>query len=654
MSNNPSDNNEIKAAGKAKSRGPSLRIETAGDIPEEKLTRVAAKFAEVNEIEDYRLSIELREDLIGGFIIYFQGSRYDYSVKGQLDRIGSFIKRTRSIDGYEDGIAAQRKALTEEDFPATKVKKDLEKALEQFPESSQLSIDNVEIFELSDEELDKRVENAFVSREHKDEIGRVSAISDGVASVTGLRNCMLNELIYFASGATGIAMNLEKTKVGVVLLTGEDTVVESMTCKRTMTTCSVPVGMGLLGRVVDALGHPIDGKGVIRYTEERPVESPAPSIIDRAPVDTPLFTGITAIDALTPIGRGQRELIIGDRQTGKTSIALDTIINQKNENVICVYVPIGQKMSNIVATAGLLEKRGALDYTVIVAASASESAAMQYIAPFSACAIAEKFMYDYHKDVLIVYDDLSKHAQAYRAISLLLRRPPGREAYPGDVFYLHSRLLERSAKLSDELGGGSITALPIVETQGNDISAYIPTNVISITDGQIYLSPELFFSGQRPAVNVGLSVSRVGGAAQTKAVKKVAGPLRISLAQAREMASFSQFGSDLDENTQLQIKRGVVLNEVLKQERFSPLTMAAEVILLYCATSDKFNFLATEDITEFYTALFADIRLRHPNIFEEITDGKVFTDEIKSEIDSAYEEYKETFLAEHEEYVEDY
>ena len=654
MSNNPSDNNEIKAAGKAKSRGPSLRIETAGDIPEEKLTRVAAKFAEVNEIEDYRLSIELRENLIGGFIIYFQGSRYDYSVKGQLDRIGSFIKRTRSIDGYEDGIAAQRKALTEEDFPATKVKKDLEKALEQFPESSQLSIDNVEIFELSDEELDKRVENAFVSREHKDEIGRVSAISDGVASVTGLRNCMLNELIYFASGATGIAMNLEKTKVGVVLLTGEDTVVESMTCKRTMTTFSVPVGMGLLGRVVDALGHPIDGKGVIRYTEERPVESPAPSIIDRAPVDTPLFTGITAIDALTPIGRGQRELIIGDRQTGKTSIALDTIINQKNENVICVYVPIGQKMSNIVATAGLLEKRGALDYTVIVAASASESAAMQYIAPFSACAIAEKFMYDYHKDVLIVYDDLSKHAQAYRAISLLLRRPPGREAYPGDVFYLHSRLLERAAKLSDELGGGSITALPIVETQGNDISAYIPTNVISITDGQIYLSPELFFSGQRPAVNVGLSVSRVGGAAQTKAVKKVAGPLRISLAQAREMASFSQFGSDLDENTQLQIKRGVVLNEVLKQERFSPLTMAAEVILLYCATSDKFNFLATEDITEFYTALFADIRLRHPNIFEEITDGKVFTDEIKSEIDSAYEEYKETFLAEHEEYVEDY
>ena len=654
MSNNTSDNSDNKQVSKGKARGPHLRIETAGDIPEEKLQRLAAKFAEVNEIEDYRLTIEQRDDIIGGFIIYFQGSRYDYSAKGQLDRIGAFMKRARSFDINMEESEASRKAFSKEEFPASKVKEDLEKALDQFPESHKLSIDNIEIFQLSDAELDQRLEDAFLFQEHRDEVGKVASISDGVASVTGLKNCMLNELIYFASGATGIAMNLEKTKVGVVLLTGEDTVVESMSCKRTMTTCSVPVGMGLLGRVVDALGHPIDGKGVIRYTEERPVESPAPTIIERAPVDTPLFTGITAIDALTPIGRGQRELIIGDRQTGKTSIALDAIINQKNEDVICVYVPIGQKMSNIVSTAGLLEKHGAMDYTVIVAASASESAAMQYIAPFSACAIAEKFMYDYHKDVLIVYDDLSKHAQAYRAISLLLRRPPGREAYPGDVFYLHSRLLERSAKLSNELGGGSITALPIVETQGNDISAYIPTNVISITDGQIYLSPELFFSGQRPAVNVGLSVSRVGGAAQTKAVKKVAGPLRISLAQAREMASFSQFGSDLDENTQLQIKRGTVLNEVLKQERFSPLTMAEEVILLYCATSDKFNFLATEDIFEFYTELMEFIKVHHPNIFEELTDSKVFSDEIKSEIDSAYGEYKESFLAEHEEYIEDY
>ena len=648
MSNNTGDSLDQKSQGKSRSKGPSLRIETAGDIPEDKLIRVAAKFAEVNEIEDYRLSIEQRDDLIGGFIVYYQGSRYDYSVKGQLSRMGTFIKRTRTIDTSDSSAA-----LTKEDFPVTKVREDLEKAIDQFPESHFLSIDNVELMSLKDDEFDKRVEDAFVFTDFKDEIGKVASISDGVATVTGLRNCMLNELISFSSGATGIAMNLEKSKVGVVLLTGEDTVVESMSCKRTMTTCSVPVGMGLLGRVVDALGHPIDGKGIIRYVEERPVESPAPTIIERAPVDTPLFTGITAIDALTPIGRGQRELIIGDRQTGKTSIALDTIINQKDEDVICVYVPIGQKMANIVSTAGLLEKHGAMSYTVIVAASASESAAMQYIAPFAACAIAEKFMYDYHNDVLIVYDDLSKHAQAYRAISLLLRRPPGREAYPGDVFYLHSRLLERSAKLSDELGGGSITALPIVETQGNDISAYIPTNVISITDGQIYLSPELFFSGQRPAVNVGLSVSRVGGAAQTKAVKKVAGPLRISLAQAREMASFSQFGSDLDENTQLQIKRGTVLNEVLKQERFAPLTMASEVILLYCATTDKFNFLATEDIFEFYTALLADIKLRHYNILEELTDGLELNDEIKSEIDSAYEEYKETFLANNTEYTEE-
>ena len=649
MSNPTSDNKETKS----RTKGPSLRIETAGDIPEERLARVAAKFAEVNEIEEYRLIIEQRDDLIGGFIVYFQGSRYDYSIKGQLSRIGSFMKQTRSFEAPVDGDVTKA-AYTKEEFPSTKIKEDLEDALDRFPESHKISIDDIEIRDLTDEQLDKRIEDAFLFQEHRDEVGKVASISDGVASVTGLKNCMLNELIYFASGATGIAMNLEKTKVGVVLLTGEDTVVESMSCKRTMTTCSVPVGMGLLGRVVDSLGHPIDGKGVIRYTEERPVESPAPTIIERAPVDTPLFTGITAIDALTPIGRGQRELIIGDRQTGKTSIALDAIINQKNEDVICVYVPIGQKMANIVATAGLLEKHGAMDYTVIVAASASESAAMQYIAPFAACAIAEKFMYDYHKDVLIVYDDLSKHAQAYRAISLLLRRPPGREAYPGDVFYLHSRLLERSARLSEELGGGSITALPIVETQGNDISAYIPTNVISITDGQIYLSPELFFSGQRPAVNVGLSVSRVGGAAQTKAVKKVAGPLRISLAQAREMASFSQFGSDLDENTQLQIKRGTVLNEVLKQERFSPLTMASEVVLLYCATTDKFNFLATEDIFEFYTELMSEIKLRHPNIFEELTDGKVLTDEIKTEIDTAYNEYKEAFLRDHEEYVEDY
>ena len=648
---------------KAKPKGPILRIETAGDIPEHKLERIAAKFADRYEIPSYRLMIESKPALIGGFIIYYHGNRYDYSVKGQLGRINAFIKRTRAdnfkVTEMSDTRHAGHPSSSEEEIPdsalfsASEVRKDIEEALNEFPETSGPSLDNAELWQLNDEEFDKRVDEALSSSEMIDEIGTVSSVSDGVAVVTGLKHCMSDELISFSSGAAGIAMNLEKTRVGVVILTGEDTVVEGMSCKRTMTTVAVPVGNGLLGRVVDPLGRPIDGKGMIRYVDKRPVESPAPGVTDRSQVNTPLQTGITAIDALTPIGRGQRELIIGDRQTGKTAIAIDTILNQKGKDIICVYVAIGQKMSTIVSTATLLSRKGALDYTVVVAASASDSAAMQYIAPFSACAIAEKFMYDYHKDVLIVYDDLSKHAQAYRAISLLLRRPPGREAYPGDVFYLHSRLLERSAKLSDELGGGSITALPIVETLGNDISAYIPTNVISITDGQIYLSPELFFSGQRPAINVGLSVSRVGGAAQTKAVKKVAGPLRISLAQAREMASFSQFGSDLDENTQLQIKRGSVLNEVLKQEQFKPWTMSEEVVILYIATTDKLNFLAKEDIRDFVFAYIEDTWERHQNIFETITEEGALSDQIKADIDSSCEEFKESFLAEHTEYQEE-
>ena len=646
---------------KPKPKGTILRIETAGDIPEDKLERIAAKFATRYEISAYRLMIESKPALIGGFIIYYHGNRYDYSVKGQLGRINAFIKRTRA-DSFKvsdsSEITAPSSSSDDETpdsllFSTKEVRKDIEDALNLFPETSGPSLDNAELWQLDDEEFDKRVEEALSSSDMIDEIGTVTAVSDGVATVTGLRHCMSDELISFSSGAAGIAMNLEKTKVGVVILTGEDTVVEGMNCKRTMTTVSVPVGNGLLGRVVDPLGRPIDGKGMIRYVDKRPVESPAPGVTDRSRVDTPLQTGITAIDALTPIGRGQRELIIGDRQTGKTAIAIDTILNQKGKDMICVYVAIGQKMSTIVSTANLLSRKGALDYTVVVAASASDSAAMQYIAPFSACAMAEKFMYDYHKDVLIVYDDLSKHAQAYRAISLLLRRPPGREAYPGDVFYLHSRLLERSAKLSDELGGGSITALPIVETLGNDISAYIPTNVISITDGQIYLSPELSFSCQRPAVNVGLSVSRVGGAAQTKAVKKVAGPLRISLAQAREMASFSQFGSDLDENTQLQIKRGTVLNEVLKQEQFKSWTMAEEVMILYVATTDKLNFLAKEDIIDFINAFIEDANERHQNISESISEEGALTDTIKADIDSSYEEFKEMFLEEHTEYREE-
>ncbi|MBQ4186019.1 MAG: F0F1 ATP synthase subunit alpha [Clostridiales bacterium] len=490
----------------------------------------------------------------------------------------------------------------------------------------------------------------FAKASEVEQIGKVLSVSDGVAKVSGLENCVASELIMFSESSYGIAMNLERDSVGVVLLNECRDVVEGVMCHRTGLTVSVPVGRGMLGRVVDPLGNPIDGKGIIRSTSRRPIETPAPSIVERSPICEPLQTGITAIDAMTPIGRGQRELIIGDRQTGKTAIALDTIINQRGKDVLCVYVAIGQKMSNIVQVAKTLEQYNAMEYTVIVAASASQPASLQYIAPYAGCAIAEEFMYSDHSDVLIVYDDLSKHAQAYRAISLLLRRPPGREAYPGDVFYLHSRLLERSAKLSDEKGGGSITALPIIETLSGDISAYIPTNVISITDGQIYLESELFFAGQRPAINVGLSVSRVGGAAQTKAMKKVAGPLRISLAQAREMAAFAQFGSDLDPNTQKQLKRGVILNEILKQEQFMPMQMDEQVVMLYLATNEKLTFLDKEDAKEYVTEFLQRMSVLHPEIMKRIRDTRVLDDDTKKEIDEFEAEYHSMFVTEHKEY----
>ena len=623
---------------RSKIRGPQLRVVSAGDITEEQITRMAAKFAETNDIPNYRLSIEYDESLIGGVIFYYKGSRYDYSIKGQLNRISNYIKTNRETDEKTGTV------------DKGSIKAEIKETLDKFPESSLVSLDSIELKALSEDEIDARLEETFLAGSTADEVGTVTSLSDGVAMVSGLANCMQSELISFAGGAEGIALNLERNKVGIVLLSGEDSVVEGQLAKRTLTTVSVPVGNGLVGRVVNPLGKPIDGKGLIKYTETRPIESPAPSILDRSPVNKPMATGITAIDALTPIGRGQRELVIGDRQTGKTAIAVDTIINQRGNDVICVYVAIGQKMSNIVSLARTLEKNKAMDYTVIVAASASDSAAMQYIAPFAACAMAEKLMYDYHQDVLIIYDDLSKHAQAYREISLLLRRPPGREAYPGDVFYLHSRLLERAAKLSDKKGGGSITAIPIVETQGNDISAYIPTNVISITDGQIYLSPELFFSGQRPAINAGLSVSRVGGAAQTKAMKKVGGPLRIALAQAREMASFAQFGSDLDENTQLQLKRGVVLNEILKQGQYKPLTVADQVISLYVATTDKLNFLAKEDIKENVEEFLIMFKIKHPKTYAALNDKGILTDEFAERIDKLYDKFKKVYLTEHTEY----
>ena len=612
-------------------------------MPPEKVALIARRFAEHLHIQGYTIEQETDTSLIGGYVIFAQGTKYDYSVAGQLFRIGRHLKTDRGDELDPVNETDDKK----------EIHRSLSAALADFKENPAMLFEDDSLWEgdsPEQEEKRNKILADFAKASEVEQVGKVVSVSDGVAKIDGLANCMASELIMFSESSYGIAMNLEKDSVGVVLLNECRDVVEGVMCHRTGLTVSVPVGRGMLGRVIDPLGNPIDGKGIIRTTSRRPIETPAPSIVERSPICEPLQTGITAIDAMTPIGRGQRELIIGDRQTGKTAIALDTIINQRGKNVLCVYVAIGQKMSNIVQVAKTLEQYNAMEYTVIVAASASQPASLQYIAPYAGCAIAEEFMYSDHEDVLIVYDDLSKHAQAYRAISLLLRRPPGREAYPGDVFYLHSRLLERAAKLSDEKGGGSITALPIIETLSGDISAYIPTNVISITDGQIYLESELFFSGQRPAINVGLSVSRVGGAAQTKAMKKVAGPLRISLAQAREMAAFAQFGSDLDPNTQKQLKRGIILNEILKQSQFSPMQMDEQVIMLYLATNEKLTFLDKEDAKEYVTEFLQRISVLHPHIMKKITETRVLDDETKEEIDKLEAEYHSMFVAERKEY----
>jgi F-type H+-transporting ATPase subunit alpha len=454
-----------------------------------------------------------------------------------------------------------------------------------------------------------------------------------------LDGAIYGEMVEFASGATGIVLNLEEDGVGCVLLSGENLVKDGEEVRRTGKVVSVPSGPGLLGRVVNPLGEAIDGKGPFDAAEFLPIESPAPPVIDRGSVDTPLETGALSVDSMIPIGRGQRELIIGDRQTGKTALAIDTIINQKGKNVYCVYCAIGQKSSSVAAIIKNLEKHGAMSYTFAVLASASDSAALQYLAPYSACAMAEHFMHK-GKDVLIVYDDLSKHAVAYRAISLLLRRPPGREAFPGDVFYLHSRLLERAAKLCPEHGGGSITALPIIETQSGDISSYIPTNVISITDGQIFLDTELFNSGFRPAVDVGLSVSRVGGTAQTKAMRKVSGRLRLDLAQYREMAAFAQFGSDLDKATQDKLAQGERLMEVLKQNQFSPLSMEKEFTVLFAAVNGFLSDVQPPKVKGFISGLLDFLLLKHTGILQAIAETKAASVELEQELSEAIENYK--------------
>ena len=472
-------------------------------------------------------------------------------------------------------------------------------------------------------------------------VGTVVTVGDGIAHIHGLEECMSGELLEFPNGVYGMAQNLEEDLVGAVILGSDQNIREGDTVKRTQRIVEVPVGEAMLGRVVDALGAPIDGKGPINTTEARPIEMPAPGIIERSPVNVPLQTGIKAIDSMIPIGRGQRELIIGDRQTGKTQIGLDTIINQKGTGVICIYVAIGQKRSTVAQVAETLAANGAMDYSIIVSATASESAPLQYIAPYAGCSIGEYFMHK-GKDVLVIYDDLSKHAVAYRALSLLLHRPPGREAYPGDVFYLHSRLLERAANIQN---GGSLTALPIIETQAGDVSAYIPTNVISITDGQIFLETELFNSGIRPAVNPGISVSRVGGNAQTKAMKKVAGTLKLAYSQYRELQAFAQFGSDLDADTKARLTQGERIVEVLKQPQNSPIPVEKQVIIIFAVVNRFLIDIPREKVSDFQNELFAYLDANHPEIADTIRDTKVI-DDVKDKLTSAITEFKAKFLSE--------
>jgi len=490
----------------------------------------------------------------------------------------------------------------------------------------------------------QQIEN-YESKIAVDEVGTIVTLGDGIARVYGLDKVMAGELLAFPHDVAGIAMNLEEDQVGVVILGDYTEIKEGDEVKRTGRIMSVPVGDALIGRVVNSLGQPIDDKGPIATDKFIPVERLAPGVIDRQPVREPMATGLKAIDSMIPIGRGQRELIIGDRQTGKTAVALDTIINNKGNDLICIYNAVGQKRSSIAQVVKILTDYGAMDYTIVVAASASEPAPMQYISPYAACAMGEYFR-DNGKHALVIYDDLSKHAASYREISLLLRRPPGREAYPGDVFYLHSRLLERASKLSDKKGGGSLTALPIIETQAGDVSAYIPTNVISITDGQIFLETDLFNSGVRPAVNVGISVSRVGGSAQIKAMRQVAGSMKLELAQYRELAAFAQFGSDLDKATQNQLNRGQRLVEVLKQKQFSPLPFSKQILVIYAGTSGFLDDLPVDQVRDFEAELYKYVEATNPGLLRTIMEKKILDDNLKAEMSKTIKECKETFVTE--------
>lgn len=561
---------------------------------DEQLEGIKAFVCKEENAGEAKITIVNDDSLIGGFIIRVNSKEFDFSLKTKLEKIKTQV---------------------------------MKKARES-------SVDNESVISVLRQDI-----KDFEHKYDGEEIGTVIRVGDSIAAVHGLDHAMYGEIVVFDNGIKGMVQDIKKHQIGVILFAGDAGIHQGSKVKRTHKNAGVPVGSGFIGRIVNALGEPIDGKGDIAADDYRPVEQPAPSIVQRKSVDTPLATGILSIDSMFPIGRGQRELIIGDRQTGKTSIALDTIINQKGKDVICIYNAIGQKASSVAKLVHTLEKAGAMDYTIIVCSTASDPASLQYISPYSATAMAEYFMYQ-GKDCLIVYDDLSKHAVAYRALSLLLERSPGREAYPGDVFYLHSRLLERSSKLSDELGGGSITALPIIETQAGDVSAYIPTNVISITDGQIFLESDLFFSGMRPAVNVGLSVSRVGGAAQTKAMKKAAGSLRIDLAQFREMEVFTQFSSDLDEETKAGLDYGKGLMELLKQPLGRPLSLADMVITLVAATGRRFMDIPVNKIKQFQMDMLEYINSNYAGIVSTIETDKVLEDYIREQILDAVDEFK--------------
>ncbi|NLG92256.1 MAG: F0F1 ATP synthase subunit alpha [Clostridiales bacterium] len=564
---------------------------------ESQLQKIKEFLAKKYDIALDKIEIELKEDpdLLGGFIIRAGNQEFDWSMRGRLQQMKEQMKKGASSLSSSDEII------------------------------------NILKTEIEQSEFDKSDR----------EIGIVKQYADGIATVDGIDHAMFGEIVIFDTGVKGMVQDIRLNEIGCILFGRDSGMKEGTRVIRTGRNAGNPVGENFLGRVIDALGSPIDGKGEIQADGYRPIENKAPGIVDRKSVNQPLETGILAIDSMFPIGRGQRELIIGDRQTGKTTIATDTIINQKGKDVICIYVAIGQKASTVAKVESTLRKYGAMDYSIIVSATASDPASLQYIAPYSGTAMAEYFMYK-GRDVLIVYDDLSKHAVAYRSLSLLLERSPGREAYPGDVFYLHSRLLERSSKLTPELGGGSITALPIIETQAGDVSAYIPTNVISITDGQIFLQSDLFFSGQRPAVNVGLSVSRVGGAAQTKAMKKASGSIRIDLAQYREMEVFTQFSSDLDEETQYQLNYGKGLMELLKQPACKPLSMAEQVILLYVATHKGLVDIRIEEFKEYREGLLEFFMEKHPEIIRELEDTKKLSDELAAKILEAAGEYKDS------------